>query len=314
MKFEEWLNENEKTPKKAATFKKDDVVFVKDKNYFVTRRWQSDPGKRKEYYPQGESILAKITEVAVTSGRWVYTLEIVAGIARVWETRVSGTRDYGVKSWNKTIQAVQTNLTSEGVTETLKILESAIYKIDDKVTFNEKTYFINGVDPDQSLKDKQPCYFLKSDIQGTTTQLLNRNSVPQDDLTSEEEFDEEQEKLIIGEIEKKIGVKLEKRSEYYEMGGEVYDLSKVSGYLCFKNEADLKKFADELKKFIESKLDKNLQKVADYRIAFPTSSSYHTGNLKNRRVQEVARALKIDYKELFAKKKGYLGAKKLGIL
>jgi hypothetical protein len=152
-------------------------------------------------------------------------------------------------------------------------------------------------------------------VRGSTSYLSSKlNSAKQDDITSEEEFDEEQEKLIIGEIEKKIGVKLEKRSEYYEMGGEVYDLSKVSGYVCFKNETDLKKFADELKKFIESKLDKNLQKVADYRIAFPTSSSYHTGNLKNRRVQEVARALKIDYKELFAKKKGYLGAKKLGIL
>jgi hypothetical protein len=187
--------------------------------------------------------------------------------------------------------------------------------VNDKVTYKEKTYYISGVDPDQSLKDKQPCYFLKEEVRGSTVYLGSKlNSAKQDDIVSEEEFDEEQEKLIIGEIEKKIGVKLEKKRDYYEMSGEVYDLSDVKGYLCFKNEADFEKFADELKKFIESKMDKNLQIAADHKITFPTRASYHDGNLKTKRIQEVARALKIDYKELFAKKKGYLGAKKLGIL
>jgi hypothetical protein len=312
MKFDEWLNENEKIPKKAATFKKDDVVFVKGNNYIML--WS----KRKEYYPKGETILGKITEVTATSGRWVYTLEMVAGIARVYESRRSGASEYTTKSSYKTIQAVQANLTSEGVADTLKILATAIYKVDDKVTFNEKTYFINGIDPDQSLKDKQPCYFLKSDVRGSTINISNRNSISQDEITTEEEFDEEQEKLVISEIEKEIGAKLELKNrgydDSYELEAEVYDLSKVSGYIIFKNKADLEKFADELKKFIESRMDKNLQKVADYKIALPTSSSYHTGELKRKRIQEVARFLKIDYKELFAKKKGYMGAKKLGII
>jgi hypothetical protein len=90
----------------------------------------------------------------------------------------------------------------------------------------------------------------------------------------------------------------------------------MKGKMHFRTEQEGEKFLEDLKKFIESREDATLRIIVSptNQIEYPPLSKYDRPQMNKNRVLEIARKLKIDIQDLFSKKKGRIGAKKLGII
>lgn len=306
MKFSEWLNENEKAPKKAAAFKVGDQVIYNGND--GTAQLGYSKNRTRVYGPA----LCEVKKISTKGSSWIYSLEILEGMVLGYARVSRGSAEYLYSGGD--LESPQKDLSTDDVKKFLDIIKDAPYKRHDKVTYRDKTCTISHIAISETLKTGKVNYKLKTKTGEYSRPIDIAGFATPDDLTSEIEYGSEEKEIISEEIFKFLKIDTEERDNDYDLLKiktlELKDLGKIA----FRSKEDGEKFIEDLKKFINSRTEKDLQIVCDYQLNSPSINNYSVPTMKKSRILEVARKLKINIQELLNKKRGRIGAKKLGIL
>jgi len=288
----------------------------------LSRKWETY-AKYGTYRSQG--VLCKIVEVNLEKKE--YVAEFVDGIVKtVYRGGRSG-GGYSVPNGTNRnlayLRVRENQLSSEGVSEIQELLKKNEYRTGEKVSVKvsgEKsvTREIQGVAIAKSIENKELTYVISGISNEVKASLIEK----------EIEIDTpEAKELLAEEIAKTLKTKVNKITGSGSNEEFVFDIYKlegknlIDGFLYFESEESRAKFCEELKKFIDKRLNKNLQKVMKQGEASsvkvvnisPSMSSWYRGSIKADKIVQAARNLGIDVKAFLEKKRGQITGKKFNI-
>lgn len=313
---------------KFPAFKVGDFAIIGRDEYQEFAHKNNLSGKWETYSKYGtyrsQGVLCKIVEVNLEKKE--YVAEFVDGIVKtVYRGRSSGY--YSVPNGNNRnlayLRVRQNQLTSEGVSEIQALLKKNEYQPGEKVSVKvsgEKsvTREIQGVAIAKSIENKELTYVISGISNEVKASLIEREI---------EINTPEAKELLAEEIAKTLKTKVDKitgSGSNEEFVFDVYRLegkSVITGFLYFESEESRAKFCEELKKFIDKRLDSNLQKVMNGGEASPVEvinvspsmSSWYRGNIKADKIVQAARNLGINVKAFLEKKRGQITGRKFNI-
>lgn len=314
---------NEAAGKRFPAYKVGDHVIIKTDGYatFITKRELSSKWDKfwKVIFYKDSGVYGKIAEI--DEEKKEYTVEAIDGVV---ETSTGSSRHSNTTpskagdSWMKYIKVKQKDLTTEGVKEIEKFIKEAKYKAGNSVAFetNGKIAIrkVVGLQIMKSLENNEPTYKLE----GLATPFKET------DLEEETDLDKDSQNAVADEIAKTLGIKIEETNHRefsfscIKMEGEKL----ITGKLYFKDVESRNTFLEDLKKFVESNLNKDLQKImnegepAHVSVKTPTTGpiySWERGSVKREKVVQAAKNIGIKVKEFLHSKRGTLSGKKFGI-
>jgi hypothetical protein len=273
--------------------------------------------------------MGKIVEVDMVKKE--YVVEFTAGILKtVYRGRSSGGsyvtpgKDITDRERSKIyLRVKQADITTEGLQEIQKLLKDDSLRTGEKVSVkisNDKsvTRSVVGVSLSKTIENKKLTY----SIEGVS------NTVPIDLIEKEIDVnDQNTQELIAEEIAKVLGTKMIDKSGSGLNTEFVYEVAflegskMINGHLFFKDDNAREKFVQDLQKFIDSKLDKNLQKVmlkgesSEVKVLGigNSMSSWYKAKITAQKIVQAARNIGIDVTEFLEKKRGVITGKKYGL-
>lgn len=318
-KFDSFLNEAART--KFPEYKIGDMVIIGSYHEFL---WKTDLSRNWESYSKyatSSSLGALCKVAAIDTEKKEYAVELVDGILQTVYRGRRGGGSYVTSEGGRLVylKAKQNQLTTEGIDIIQKLLKDNEYNPDEKVSVRisgEKSVSrkLEGVSIMKSIENKKLTYLVNG-VSGTVEGKYIEKEVNVDDETSRDILAEEIAKILNTK-------KVEQRGNEY-----VYEVAKVDGkeliqgILFFKDDAERDKFADELQKFIDKRLDKNFQKVmnngesSDVKVIKmgPGTYSWQKGTIKVDKIVQAAKNLGINVKEFLEKSRGRISGKKFGL-
>ena len=321
--YRDFLNEAARS--KFPSYKVGDFVLT---NGWVEFGWKSNLTSSWDTYTRyiADSVagaLCKIVEVNLEKKE--YVLEFAGGILRSEYIRNSRGRSYSSEIGFDPSRKIylrlkkESEVTTEGLAEAQKILQSLEYKPGDEVSVkisNEKTVTrkLIGVAIKASLESGKISYLISSII----------GSVESSRIEKEVNLDSEEARNVLAEeIAKVLGTKIiEKTNSEF-----IYDIAKVegkeliTGVLYFNGDAAREKFQSDLQKFIDSKLDENLQKImykgessqVKVKEVSSTMGRWYKADIPVNKIIQAARNIGINIKEFLEKKRGKITGDKYGL-
>lgn len=322
-KFDEFVNE---ARKKFPEHKVGDLLLAGNYHEF---QWKNsvDSTSWETYYKYASSkwqgALLKVVKVDIEKKE--YVAEFIGGILKtVYRGRSSGGSFLPYTDTNRKIYLRvkhSDKLSQEGTSEALKFLENNVLKPREKVSVRlskdrSVTRDVIGVSLIKSIEEKKLHY----EIEGVSGAVSIDRIEKEIDVT-----DDTAVNLLAEEIGKITGAKIDEikgsgsNTEFVFDTEELEGKDLITGKLYFKNISEKDKFCEDLKKFIESKLDEKLQKVMNggeasvVNVTNTSSSIWRRGIIKKSKIVQAARNLGINIQEFLEKKKGVITGKKYGL-
>lgn len=330
--FDSFLNEAVRT--KFPEYKVGDEVLLMGYHEFQystkvpVTKWETY-NKYATYSETGA--MGKI--VVVDTEKKEYVIEFTGGILKtVYRGRRGGAgsyrtpeerRDSSIHLTPLYLRVKQIDISTEGLAEIQKLLKANQFSNSEKVTVKvsgEKsvTRSIVGVSLAKTLENKKLTYLIDG-VDGTVPVNLIEKEINISDNVAQE--------LLAEEIAKVLGTKMEdikgtglNREFIYEIA-KLEGKSLISGDLFFKNDNARTKFVEDLQKFIDKNLDKNLQRImrdgesSEVKVINVSSgmSIWYRGKISAEKIIQAARNIGINIKEFLEKKKGTIVGKKFGL-
>jgi hypothetical protein len=299
-KYYEWLNEAD--PKRPPLYKVGEKIMIRDSEN-VTVFQKNALKKLKKGWTS--MVYGEIKEVDGSTGKWIYTVSMLAGTVFVRTTR-----SYSDEFHRQELKVPQSELTRENLREFEELYSRAKYKFGDDVSYEVNGVISTGKIVDihvwNSIKEKQIVYEVGN-------KLVPEDKIEKDDIS----LDDASEDAVADEISRVLNVPSKKSSNVVIYDVFKYDLgSGLQGTIFFENEEKAKSFLKDLKEFFEKNADQKLQNVMNY--GEPSKikilDAIMKGTSINRsQLKDVAKTLKIDLKALLTKFRGKISGKKFGI-
>ena len=254
-------------------------------------------------------------------------IEFIGGILKtIYRGRQGSNASYRTADKNLPLiylRVKQIDISTEGLPEIQKLLKANQFSSSEKVTVKvsgEKSVTRNlvGVSLAKTLENKKLTYLIDG-VSGTVPINLIEKEINISDNVAQE--------LLAEEIAKVLGTKMEdikgtglNREFIYEIA-RLEGKSLISGDLFFKNDNTRTKFVEDLQKFINKNLDKNLQRVmrggesSEVKVIDVSSgmSIWYRGKISAEKVIQAARNIGINVKDFLEKKRGTIAGKKYGL-
>jgi hypothetical protein len=328
--YTEFGSINEGARSKFPAFKAGDFAIIGRDEYQefahknnLSRNWET---YSKYGTSRSQGVLCKIVEVNLEKKE--YVAEFVDGIVKtVYRGRSSGSGYYLVPNGSNRnlsyLRVRQNQLTSEGVSEIQELLKKNEYQPGEKVSVKvsrEKsvTREIQGVAIAKSIENKELTYVISGISNEVKASLIEK----------EIEIDTpEAKELLAEEIARTLKTKVDKISGTGLNQEFIFDIHKlegkslINGIMFFESEESRTKFCEDLKKFIDKRLDSNLQKVMNGGEASTVEvinisssmSRWYRGSITADKIVQAARNLGINVKAFLEKKRGQIAGRKFNI-
>ena len=324
--FDTFLNETVRT--KFPEYKVGDEVLLLGYHEFQystkvpVTKWETY-NKYATYSETGA--MGKIA--VVDTEKKEYVIEFIGGILKtIYRGRQGSNASYRTADKNLPLiylRVKQIDISTEGLPEIQKLLKANQFSSSEKVTVKvsgEKSVTRNlvGVSLAKTLENKKLTYLIDG-VSGTVPINLIEKEINISDNVAQE--------LLAEEIAKVLGTKMEdikgtglNREFIYEIA-RLEGKSLISGDLFFKNDNTRTKFEEDLQKFINKNLDKNLQRVmrggesSEVKVIDVSSgmSIWYRGKISAEKVIQAARNIGINVKDFLEKKRGTIAGKKYGL-
>ena len=309
------FNESSKPP----LFEEGDYVMLTSGIY--RRKWKTSStwdrsDKFQIWREEGGGALCKVVKVEGAGSKSFYTLELIEGYLILYNSRYYKGSSSAIANNSYLIGAEQKQLTKEGVEEFMKLVKNKRFnngeEISAKGADKSITAEIVAVAVGATLEKKAIYYKLKN----------VSNNFPETSLEPEFKIGAEEIEVIANEISKKLNVKIyELEDNRVIFNVKRINLSeKMDGFLFVKDTEKEKEFSDELKKLIEKYVTPEFQKImkegnaVTFRVKEPNSDhKLYKGSINNDKLNQAARTLGIDVKELLQRKRGIVSGKKFGL-